>query len=165
MSNQKPVPLVTKIDDVFNEVYRRTHASTVLLGAAIADQQLQDALLTKMAKLSRKLEEELFTGYGPLSTLSAKIALAYALGLIDHTARKRLTVMRQIRNKFAHADDFLTFETPAVQQLMSKFPSDCEGGERHERLYLWHLVQVESHLVATAGPHIRKSSAPEGKNV
>ncbi len=160
-SNQKPASL---IDNLFTEVYSRTHAGTALMGAAIVDQQLHDALLTKMKKLSSKLEEELFNGYGPLSTLSAKIALAYALGLLDSTARRRLTVIRQIRNKFAHADDFLTFELPEIQQLMSKFPSDRNTGARHERLYLWHLGQVESHLVTTAGPHIRKSSASVGTN-
>src|SRR5260221_5494128 len=98
-TSPKPVSL----GDVIKEMNLRTHASAVLLGAAIADQQLQDAILTRMRKLSRKLENEHFTGYGPLSSLSAKIALAYALGLVDATAHKRLTVARQIRNKFAHA--------------------------------------------------------------
>ena len=78
------------------DIYQRTHAGAVLLGAAIADQQLKNALLTKMRKLSRKLEKELFTGYGPLSSLSAKIALAYALGFIDNITRSRLTVARSL---------------------------------------------------------------------
>ena len=109
MSNEpKPISIVAAI----RATQLRTHASTALLGAAISDQQLQDAILSKMRKLSRRLEEELFTGYGPLSSLSAKIALAYALELLDTTAHKRLTVARQIRNKFAHADDLLTFESP-----------------------------------------------------
>ena len=135
------------------------HAGAALTGAAIADQQLQDALLTKMKKLSRKLEDELFKGYGPLSSLSAKIALAYALGLVDSTTHKRLTVMRQIRNKFAHADDFTTFESPEIRRLLAQFPADCDEQLKNEFLYMWHLGQVESHLVTTAGPHILKPSA------
>jgi hypothetical protein len=139
------------------DIYQRTHAGAVLLGAAIADQQLKNALLTKMRKLSRKLEKELFTGYGPLSSLSAKIALAYALGLIDNITRSRLTVARKVRNEFAHAEDVITFQHPEIRRLLARFPPDCDTGAKNEFLYMWHLVQVESHLVSIAGPHIRKS--------
>lgn len=150
---------------VIDEFTRRTHAGTALLGAAIADQQLHDAILTKMRSLSRKLEDELFTGYGPLSSLSAKIAFAYALKLIDSNARKRLSVARQIRNKFAHADDFLTFESPEILRLLALFPPDCDKPVKNEYLYMWHLQQVESHLVASAGPHIRKSGSAAATDV
>jgi DNA-binding MltR family transcriptional regulator len=137
----------------------RTHAGIALIGAAIADQQLQDALLTKMRKLSRKLQDELFSGYGPLSSLSAKIALAYALGLIDSVAHKRLTVARQIRNKFAHSGDIITFASPEIGQLLAKFPSDYEKSITNEFLYLWHLQQAELNLVESAGTDICKPSS------
>jgi DNA-binding MltR family transcriptional regulator len=142
-----------------NEMNLRTQPSTVLLGAAIADQQLQDALLTKMPKLSRDLKDELFTGYGPLSSLGAKIALAYALDLLDATAYKRIKVAQKIRNKFAHSDElFITFDSPEIASMLAKFPQDCDEAKTSELLYLWHLNQVELHLVQTAGPHILKSS-------
>ena len=105
-----------------------------MLGAAIADQQLKNALLTKMRKLSRKLEKELFTGYGPLSSLSAKIALAYALGFIDNITRSRLTVARKVRNEFAHAEDVITFQHPEIRRLLARFPPDCDTGAKNEYL-------------------------------
>jgi hypothetical protein len=81
-----PKPLF--LGAALKQVRLNTHAAIVLLGAAIADQQIQDAILTKMKKLSRKLEDELFTAYGPLSSLSAKTAVAYALDILDTTTYK-----------------------------------------------------------------------------
>jgi DNA-binding MltR family transcriptional regulator len=147
------------LDAAIKQMNLHAHASIVLLGAATADQQLQDAIITKMKKISRKLEDELFTAYGPLSSLSAKIAVAYALDLVDATAYKRLTVARQIRNKFAHANEFITFESTEIAKLLAKFPPDCDRPIQGYEFYVWHLEQVEKHLVKTAGPHIRKPSS------
>ena len=151
-TSPKPAPLGAAVQRL------STHAGVVLACAAIVDQQLQDAILTKMKKLSRKIENELFTAYGPLSSLSAKIAVAYALGLVDATTYRRLTVARQIRNKFAHAADLLNFESLEIATLLAKFPTDCDKPVKNEHFYIWHLQQVELHLVNTAGPHIRKPS-------
>ena len=89
---------------LLTELLRKTHVSTALVGAAIADQQLQDAILTKMRPLNRDQRGRLFTGYGPLSSLSAKIDIAFAMGLLDSVTYDRLSVVRRIRNLFAHAD-------------------------------------------------------------
>lgn len=148
----------TSLQSIFMTLQQRTQAGTVLLGAAIVDQQLQDAILTKLHKVSRSLENELFAGYGPLASLSAKIALAYAMGLLDHLNYKRLTVARQIRNKFAHTDDFIDFETPEIRKLIGKFPTNAPSDLKGEFIYFWQLQQVEQYLVATAGQHILKPS-------
>ena len=148
----------TRSKSLIEQFQLRSHASAALLSAAIADQQLQDALLSKMRTLTRALNDELFTGYGPLSSLSSKIALAYALGLLDSAAHKRLTIARQIRNRFAHANELITFESPEIQRLLCQFPNDCDQDIKNEFLYLWHMQQVEAHLVSTAGPQIRKST-------
>ena len=134
----------------------RTHSWVALVATSVVDQQLEFALLTKMRKLNRKLEDELFTGYGPLSSLSAKIALAYALELIDSPARSRLDKLRKIRNEFAHSDDMnISFADPTIQKMMAALPKDCTTGETGQYLYIWHLKQIETMLVQTAGEHVR----------
>jgi DNA-binding MltR family transcriptional regulator len=45
---------------------------------------------------------ELFAGYGPISSFSARIAFGYALGAYTKDARSDLTQIRQIRNEAAH---------------------------------------------------------------
>lgn len=135
-----------------------THAGIALMGAAICDQQLQEALLTRMRKLRPALEKSLFFGYGPLSSFSAKIDLAYALELLDDKSYKRLSIARKIRNTFAHTDEFLNFESPDVVELINKLPEDGGKTLENSKLYLWHLQQVEAHLVSVAGSTILKPS-------
>jgi hypothetical protein len=93
-----------------------------------------------------------------LNSLAAKITLAYALELIDNITRSRLTVARKVRNEFAHAAYLITFQHPEIRRLLDQFPPDCDTGAKNELLYMWHLGQVESHLVSVAGPDILKSS-------
>ena len=140
------------------QVLQHTHAGTALISSAIVDQQLQDALLTRMRKLSRKLTDSLFSGYGPLSSFCAKIDLAFALELIDETTHDRLTTARKIRNLFAHSDEFLTFDSPEVSDILRKLPYTGGNALNNQNLYVWHLTQVESHLVSVAGPSILKPS-------
>lgn len=146
----------------FRQLLQHTHAGTALIGAAIADQQLQDALLTKMRSLSRKLTDSIFSGYGPLSSFAAKIDLAFAFELIDEPTHERLTAARKIRNSFAHSDKFLTFDSPEISSALNKLPYNGNKALSNQDLYVWHLTAVEAHLVSVAGPTILKPSAPKG---
>lgn len=66
-----------------------------------------------MVNLKNDVRDKLFTGYGPLASFSAKIDMAFALGLIDAEQRKTLNHVRHIRNVFAHADELLHFNHPS----------------------------------------------------
>lgn len=78
---------------------------------------------------SEKEDKELFSGYGPLSTLSSKIVLSYRLGLISNYEYKTIQIIRKIRNLFAHdisKDSLLEFKgmlvplVPTRQLLLIK---------------------------------------------
>lgn len=142
--------------DVSSALMWLMDAQVALLGAAIADQQLQDALLTRMRTLKAKDRDRIFSGYGPLSSFAAKIDLAFAFELIDAATRNRLTAVRQIRNKFAHSDWFLSFEHPEIVAILKKLPANTENIVDSQKIFLWQLTMVESHLVATAGAGILK---------
>lgn len=50
-----------------------------------------------------KPQEQILSGFNaPIGSLSAKIALAAALGLISERERRECDLIRRIRNKFAH---------------------------------------------------------------
>jgi DNA-binding MltR family transcriptional regulator len=73
------------------------------------------ALSLKMPNIAhKKLEKTLFEGYGPLSTLRAKIDLAYALGLFNEKQHDDAQSIRKIRNNFAHTTKKLNFKTQLV---------------------------------------------------
>lgn len=61
--------------------------------------------------------EELFVGYGPLASFSARINIAYALGLISKGIRKDLHYIRKIRNHFAHYSQEISFDSSPVREL------------------------------------------------
>jgi hypothetical protein len=54
-----------------------------------------------MRPLDKKLAGRLFKGYGPLSSFSAKIDLAYALKVTTLEIHNELHKIRDIRNAFA----------------------------------------------------------------
>ena len=75
--------------------------AVVILGAAKLDVQLYQ-LIVKVLRTPPSSGDELFEGDSPLSTFSAKINLAYRLGLIDNELTRTLHLIRKIRNSFAH---------------------------------------------------------------
>jgi len=73
-----------------------------------------------MPHLSNTLKDKLFEGVGPLRTFSAKIDIAYSMGLISAGVRRDLHAMREIRNEFAHSDGILSFNHEAIDKLTPK---------------------------------------------
>ena len=104
--------------------------SCVIVAAAYIDDflgYLFRCFLTSSS--SEKEDKELFSGYGPLSTLSSKIVLSYRLGLISNYEYKTIQIIRKIRNLFAHdisKDSLLEFKgmlvplVPTRQLLLIK---------------------------------------------
>jgi hypothetical protein len=84
----------------------------VLISTGFMEEQLKNVLLAFMA--DGKVAADLITsGNAPLGTFSSRIAACYALGLITEDEHHDLTLIRRIRNEFAH-DIHTTFATPAV---------------------------------------------------
>jgi DNA-binding MltR family transcriptional regulator len=85
----------------------------VLLSAAWLDDALTENLRKCLVDDS-EVVDELFGVDRPLGTFSAKITMAYCLGLIDEEMRKDLDTIRGIRNDFGHVRDALSFGTQSM---------------------------------------------------
>lgn len=97
----------------------QTHAGMAMIVAAALDRLLEDALLTKMVKLSKEMREKLFGDYGTLRSFDAKIKVAFAFAVIDRETSQRLTIIRKIRNKLAHTEGFLGFNSLEIKSILS----------------------------------------------
>lgn len=76
---------------------------------------LERAIDLNFLLLSRKKDNALFRDKGaPLSSFSAKIAVAHALGIFDDEYRDQLDRFRAIRNTFAHAIRPFDFNEPTI---------------------------------------------------
>jgi DNA-binding MltR family transcriptional regulator len=105
-----------------NEVVSKVAASfehesdrgCVIFGTALLSEGLEELLRSSLRRApeDNKLIDSLFQGYAPLSTFSAKIQLAYALGILPRHLKERIELVRRLRNEFAHESGPLTFEDP-----------------------------------------------------
>ena len=104
------------------------HPGFVLLSASIVENGLQSAILAKMRPLSNNFKNRLFDGYGPLSSFSSKIDVAFALCVIDEQLFSNLKIIKEIRNEFAHPkkDRIVSFSDANITDICKKF-SGYEG--------------------------------------
>ena len=73
----------------------------------------------ELVELSSKRKKALFDpSNGPLSSLSSKIELSFALGLFNEERRGSLHLIRDVRNAFAHTMDPISFEDPHISEIV-----------------------------------------------
>ena len=116
---------------------KRTHASTAMILSARLDNKLRRILEGNMPRLSGRLKKRLFENYGPLNSFSAKIDLAFALGHILEDEYRILHATRDIRNAFAHTNDFnLHFDHEIIVELLAKIPRKKEKGVESAKYFM-----------------------------
>jgi DNA-binding MltR family transcriptional regulator len=158
MSTESQIP--TGINGLLSYFSNSTHAGTALLVAAIADRQLEDALILKMRGLNNSMRERLFENYGPLSSFSAKIDIAYALCITDRITYDRLTIIRRVRNKFAHSDEPITFGNQDILAILSSIKENDDKELDPQMLFMSHALKIEQYLVKNVGPTILRPTTP-----
>ena len=100
----------------FLDILRAESARGATLVAASYIENLLHHIL-KAHFIEGKPSDQLLTGFNaPLGSLSAKIAAATALGLINERESRECSLIRRIRNKFAH-EVSPTFEDPGISDL------------------------------------------------
>jgi DNA-binding MltR family transcriptional regulator len=124
---------------------------------------LEDVLaLGIMSKFERDASEnqltELFTNYGPLANLSARIALGYLFGILGNDDKHDLNIIRKIRNDFAHVIEPINFETKEIASrclslkrkadLAPKFQTKAGNGPRGA--FIRSALQIFGHVIFNA---------------
>lgn len=132
--------------DPFGASYKA--AGGALVGVARIEQLLQWQIEMSMPKLTKKLSARIFTGFGPLSSYSAKIDVAVAMGILDADLAKDLHVFRQIRNAFAHSTTEIHYDDEPVLSLMSKLPLAQEQDWSLELWFVKNLMNCTLRLLS-----------------
>ncbi|WP_323772649.1 MltR family transcriptional regulator [Alcanivorax sp.] len=119
----------------FSEFLREFQAETdrgaALVGAALIDDRL--VRLLKAHFLECKESEDLLKGgSAPLGAFSARIKMAYCLGLITDLEYKECDYIRRIRNEFAHKVHGLTFKDNKVHDLCQNLKANTPDGARFD---------------------------------
>lgn len=146
-----------EIKELLRTVSKRTDTAYVVVTVTVLEDLLEQAILSQMRELSNTVYARLFTGYGPLSTFSAKIDLAYALELIDQETTTEFHAIRELRNEFAHARTMAHFAKGELQPIFQRLrgwkrESDSKNlfNERVAVLGATLRGQVESSIFTAA---------------
>jgi len=135
-----------------------------VIAAAVLDEILQMLLLARFIELGSKRKEALFDKIGaPLWTLSAKIEVAFALGVISNEARLAAHFIRDVRNKFAHQIEALSFDHPDIAEIIEKrtLPSAKKVFSTNRERFLGTIKAIVAALYETLAADIRIRSVEE----
>ncbi len=119
---------------VLKSLYKEGDRSAALIAGSIVDTRLE-ACLRSMMKQSEKVQERFFGTYGPLGSFSSRIDLAYLLNVISKEAHNDLTIIRNIRNDFAHNLSIKGFKDTSIKdktlnlKLIDKFVGGYKENE------------------------------------
>lgn len=106
----------------------------VLLGAARLDYALE-RLLKAVMHPHVGGDDNLFDPDRPLGTFSAKISLAYRLGLIEKPVENALQMIRKVRNDFAHSFGDTNLAEQTYQNRLATPYTNCRTNP------LWDSLQ------------------------
>jgi hypothetical protein len=126
---QKEIPSRHEIGQRLAMAQLAEDYEAAMLSASLLEFMLRQAITTKFIPLGNDPLESIFSdaGNGPLCTFSAKIKLAFALGIISIETRLQIERVKEIRNHFAHHKDRVSFEHPSVK-------AECEFFKQLQQL-------------------------------
>jgi hypothetical protein len=108
---------IKRLIPIFEEIESSNDRAAAIAASAFFEEALVRAIKSRFVDLSREKYKDIFEGYGPLSTLSAKIDIGYALGLYKEISRADLQCSKKIRNLFAHHVDKRSFGDDPIAKL------------------------------------------------
>ncbi|HVL12338.1 MAG TPA: hypothetical protein VM529_07225 [Gemmata sp.] len=124
------------VDEFFSfllEFVSESDRAAVVLGASMIDEQLK-TLLSNTLLPSRDKQDDLLEGDRPLATFSARIRVAYRLGLISADLAQSLDIIRTLRNVFAHKIKTGSLKTVPHKDRVAELIRPLLGGKGYERL-------------------------------
>jgi hypothetical protein len=103
------------------EFYGEADRAVVILQASMVESILENAIAQRMRHdLKEETKKEIFEFEGPIGTFSAKITVAYALGIFGSITRRDLDLIRLMRNQFAHSRKPLKFSISVVTNVCAQ---------------------------------------------
>jgi DNA-binding MltR family transcriptional regulator len=143
---------------VIKELEGQSDRGVAIVGAAYLEERLAEAIRSRfVSSASSQVTKKLFEGYGPLTTLNAKIDIAHSLGLLGIHSLQDAHSIRKIRNEFAHTADPLGFNDLAIATKCADLwlpanilwfgattpPQEPRDQYITATVMLWNLIQSE----------------------
>lgn len=95
----------------------RQDRSTAIAAATVVEHGLEHAILSLLHRRGAETRDNLFEGDAAiLRDFSAKITVAHAMGILGDKSRSDISMIRRIRNTFAHCRHSIDFNTPEIAE-------------------------------------------------
>lgn len=114
--------------------------ATAITASAVVEHGLEYAILTQLHRKGPDARDKLFEGKAAiLRDFSAKITLAHAMGILGDDSRSDISMIRHIRNTFAHCRHAMDFDTPEISEACAQITlmrrlEERGQGSRHKHL-------------------------------
>ena len=99
---------------------KESERGSAIVCATLLEESLYRMIKARLTPSSEKKDELLEGAYAPLGTFSAKIDLAYRIGLISLDEKSSFHLIRKIRNEFAHSSEEISFESDIIKDRISE---------------------------------------------
>jgi hypothetical protein len=100
-----------------NLINDESDRGAIIMAATNVEDMLEYEILHRLPALhaDETARKNMFEQDGPISTFTRKIGMAYAMGIIDKEYRKRIDLVREIRNTAAHSRLPVAGDVPAIR--------------------------------------------------
>jgi hypothetical protein len=149
--------------------------SAGIVASALLETIVQESILMRLIPMSNTHQNSLFGGESSFATFSAKIDLGFSLGLYGPKTKSDLSLIRKIRNQFAHHIG-RTFGHPEIIKFCSNItdyrtsimmgPPEVEGFYKkfpeieHRWRFLMATTQIGLGLMKEAHENARVPPSP-----
>ena len=114
-------PEIKQLGHFLSNFNKESDRGAALVAASMLDERLHEILINFF--VDKLASEILLSGFNaPLGTFSARASAAHALGLLQESEFKEITLIRKIRNEFGHGWQSVSFESGRVAELCSQLP-------------------------------------------
>jgi hypothetical protein len=103
--------------DAHAEIDTSTDRAAAIVSAAFLDDRLAAALKARLHH-NKNITDKMFDPSGPLGSFSAKIDLAFLIGMFTKDSIDDLHIIRNVRNEFAHKLKTKTFNSQRIRDLI-----------------------------------------------
>jgi len=109
----------TQAAEALKDLSDESDRGSVILAATGLEDMLEMAIGMRLKTLENDVpaRKEIFGANGLASTFSQKTLLAYAMGIVDKDLRKKIDLVREIRNGCAHGRLPLSFKRKELQDI------------------------------------------------
>jgi hypothetical protein len=110
--------MAARFQEFAGQMSRESDRGSVIVGAAILEDLLDQILVARLVPALEKEDELLGAASAPCGTFSSKIDLAYRVGSMGIGMRSSLHLVRKMRNDAAHAGQHRDLNSPQLQNRL-----------------------------------------------